>query len=246
MKTFKARGVVLRDVSVGESDKIVTLLLKGRGKLGASARGARKSNSQFLAAAQLFTYSDFVITQGKNYFAITQADVIETFYGLGDSYERLIAASRAAKLCDRVILEQEPCDDILHLLIYSLNALCKDRPPELVEAAFLLKFLQYSGFGPDFETCSLCGKVVTFQDAGKLGQFPAGLHGITCAACAGSANQAIRMWLAESTRQAAVYIVNSDVRNLFSFEAVPQVLVQLSEYGDFMLREHFDTTVNNN
>ena len=243
MKTFKARGVVLRDISVGEADKIVTLLLKGRGKLGASARGARKSNSKFLAATQLFTYSDFVITQGTNYFAITQADVIETFYGLGESYERLLAASRITKLCDRVILEQEPSDDILRLLIYSLNALCKDVAPELVEAVFALKFLQYSGFGPDFETCSACGKTVTDADAGKLGQFPAGLHGITCADCYRGTNQAVRLWLAQSSRQAAVYIVNADVRNLFRFEAVPQVLAQLLAYGDFMLHEHFDTTL---
>ncbi|MCL2616657.1 MAG: DNA repair protein RecO [Defluviitaleaceae bacterium] len=242
MKTFKARGIVLRETSVGECDKMVTLLLKGTGKLGVYAKGARRSGSKFLAATQLFTYSDFVLTQGNNFFALAQADVIETFFGLGGSYELLVAASRAARLCDRVVLEQEPCDDILRLLIYTQDALCKGKPPELTEAAFAIKFLAHSGLAPMFSACSVCGKPLESTDAGKQGLFPADQHGVICSGCyiAGQINLRIIGWLAESTRQAAAYVVDKEARRLFSFQAAPQVLEQLATYADTLLRIHFN------
>jgi len=239
MKTFKARGVVLREVSVGEADKIVVLLLKGRGKFGVSAKGARKSGSKFLAAAQLFTYSDFVITQGPSFFALAQTDVIETFYDLRVSYESLAAASRMAKLCDRVILEHEPCDDILRLLIYGFNALCKSKQPDLVTAAFALKFLEYNGLTPSFAVCSICQKQLTSADAGKQGRYSVGLHGAICAECAKALGQPANIWLSESTRQAAEYVISSRPNGVFSFEASSQVLSQLSSYTDHLLEAHF-------
>ena len=239
MKTFKARGIVLRETDVGEADKIVVLLLKGRGKLSASARGARKSGSKFLAAAQLFTYSDFVITQGPNFFALAQTDVIETFYNLRGSYEKLAAASRLMKLCDRVILEYEPCDDILRMLLYSLQALCKEKQPDLVTAAFALKFLEYSGLTPVFEVCSICQKNLTHSDAGKQGQYFAGMHGVICADCAKSSTLSARHWLSESTRQAAAYVINSQPDSVFSFQASQQVLDQLLSYSDRLVEALF-------
>ena len=203
MKTFVTRGIVLREVSVGEADKILILLLKGHGKLGASAKGARKSSSRFLDAAQLFTYSDLVITQGRGFYTLAQADVIETFYGLSESYERLEAASRLARLCDKVIMEHEPCDDILRILLYSLRALCREKPPDLVSAAFNLKFLEYSGLAPDIEG---------FRE-GRAARLSAG------------------------ARQAAAYVLGSDVPNMFSFTAAPHVLAQLSAYAGTEIEE---------
>ena len=239
MKTFKARGIVLREVSVGEADKIVVLLLKGRGKLGASAKGARKSGSKFLAAAQLFTYSDFVITQGQNFFALAQTEVIESFYDIRNSYELLCAASHMVKLCDRLTLELEPCDDILKLLIYSLNSLCKAKSPDLVTAAFSLKFLEYSGFAPSFDVCSVCRKSLSCFEAGGQGRYPADAFGLMCSRCSRQAGGRSLHSLSESARQAAEYIIRSQPRELFGFEAAPQVLTQLTHYTDSLFEAHF-------
>ena len=47
------QGLVLREVSYKESDKILTVLTRDGGKRTVKARGCRKKNSPLAAAAQL-------------------------------------------------------------------------------------------------------------------------------------------------------------------------------------------------
>ena len=105
MQTIKARGLVLREYEAGESDKRLLLLCKEHGRMMIYARGARKPKSKFMAAAQLFTYADYVITVGRGFHALAQAQVIESFYGLRTDYDRLTAAHLLAEVCEKTLLE---------------------------------------------------------------------------------------------------------------------------------------------
>ena len=54
MPTYQADAIVLRRLDYGETDRIVTLLTREYGKLGAIAKGARKGKSKVGAALDLF------------------------------------------------------------------------------------------------------------------------------------------------------------------------------------------------
>lgn len=235
MKSFKARGIVLKETFSGESDKYVVLLLKGLGKLSVSAKGARKPNSKFLAGTQPFTYSDFVIYDGGRFYTMSQIDIIESFYGLRSDFDKLCYANYFLELCDKILLANEECDDILILLLKTLSLVSKDKvAPELAARVFEFKFLQLNGYGPETDACSECG--------GELVP-PIFFHadGCICHQCNFAFPGAIP--ISPSTAQAIGYILNAAPERLFSFSAGAQTLTQLKQASKIFIDSHLNITI---
>ena len=157
MKTIKLRALVIKEYSIAESDKRLVLLGKGYGKIIVYARGARKPNSKFLATSQLFSYADYVLAQGSNFYSITQSSLIENFYNIRNDLDRLYVACNIVDICESTVLENVPCDDLLLLTLKSLKSLTKNTPPDFVKAVYLFRFFLYYGIQPTLEYCAVCG-----------------------------------------------------------------------------------------
>ena len=59
------RGIVLRGTDTKESDKILTVLTAGMGKLTVIAKGARSRRSRVAAAVQTLAYSEMVLSESR-------------------------------------------------------------------------------------------------------------------------------------------------------------------------------------
>ena len=230
MQTIKARGLVLREYETGESDKRLLLLCKEHGRMMIYARGARKPKSKFLAAAQLFTYADFVITVGRGFHALAQAEVIESFYDLRTDYDRLTAAHLLVEVCEKTLLENIACDDLLRLALKSLSHLSKPLlPPMHIVGVFFMRFYAYYGFAPEVDACVACGEDV---DSGAF--FSA--EGLVCAAH--KPGYGIR--LSHAAVLALRHIFGSDLTVAFRFKAHESVLRELWQSARMLWRFHFD------
>jgi DNA repair protein RecO (recombination protein O) len=175
MAIFKDRGVVLKEHAEGEADRRLTLLLHGRGKAAALARGAKKPGSGLRACA-LFSYCDFVIYDGGGFLSVTQADVIEPFFNVGAGYEIYRHACAALELADRAYYPEMPAGEALGFLLIALRAFDKGAaPPPLILAAFIFRLLKLEGFAPVFSGCAECGREDAFFFGGS---------GPLCGACA--------------------------------------------------------------
>ena len=64
-------GLVIREVKVGEKDKLITLLTAEEGLITISGKGLTSIKNKYAASAQLFTYSTFQLKKrGENYYIV--------------------------------------------------------------------------------------------------------------------------------------------------------------------------------
>ena len=75
----KTKGIVLREVKTGESDRILTILTPDSGMISAAAKGAQRLKSKLFAATGLFCYSEFLLFPSKNLYIVDEATPIEVF-----------------------------------------------------------------------------------------------------------------------------------------------------------------------
>jgi DNA repair protein RecO (recombination protein O) len=224
--TFSTKGIVIRESETGESDKSVVIITKSHGKIFVHCRGARKPKSKFLAGAQLFTYSNLIIYEGRGFYSLAQADVIENFYMLREDLDKLYAAVYFCEIYDKTIMPGMDCSEFGHLLLVSLAALVKGKQgTELIKTAFNLKFFHLFGVAPETEACVNCGKPPDVF--GKEGAF--------CLSCA----SAPFIKFSKAAFRAVRYVLDARIPEIFNFSVDQAVLKELEQACNLVLRTHF-------
>ncbi|GAB2552983.1 DNA repair protein RecO [Leucobacter ruminantium] len=169
---------MLRTQKLGEADRIVTLLTRGRGLLRAAAKGVRRTSSKFGARLEPFMVADLQLFEGRTLDTITQAETLAP-YGprITADYERYRAGSVMAETAER-LAEGAPSREQYALLVGALRTLAAGRiPPELVRDGYLLRAMGLAGWSPGFESCVVCGA------PGPHTAVAVQLGGVTCESC---------------------------------------------------------------
>jgi DNA repair protein RecO (recombination protein O) len=183
---LKLHAVVLRAVDYGESDRIVTLLTRERGKISAFARGARASRRRFGGALEPFTAvaAEARERAGSDLLGLDSVSVLRAHGGIRDDLARIACAGYAAELVRELVRDAEPHEDLFDLLVAYLGALdaAPARPAAL--RAFELGALRAAGLSPRLDACAACGAPLA---QGVRARFDPAQGGALCTACAGGA-----------------------------------------------------------
>ena len=91
-------GLVLRQVKVGEADRIITILTPELGVVSASARGSLRMKSALFSATGLFCYSEFTLSSGRSHYFVDNAQVKKVFHGISATIEGMALASYMAEI----------------------------------------------------------------------------------------------------------------------------------------------------
>lgn len=155
------KGLVIKEQTIGESDRLVTLLTADFGLVKAFVRRAKQLKSRLNSATTLFAYCDFSLYRSKDAFIVDDAVPIEVF-NLRQDIDRLTLAQYFAQLAYELSAEEQPQDELLRLTLNSLHLLCKgEKSITQIKAVFEFRALCLGGYMPSVLACDHCGTYET-------------------------------------------------------------------------------------
>jgi DNA repair protein RecO (recombination protein O) len=122
-RTYKATGINLKSMPLGEADRLVTILTREYGLVRAVAPGVRKQNSKLGARSGLFVVNELLLAKGRSLDKITQAETLESYPGLSKDLSKLAASQYLAELVLCYALSEQPQEELFELLNEHLKRL---------------------------------------------------------------------------------------------------------------------------
>jgi DNA repair protein RecO (recombination protein O) len=170
---YREQGVVLRTIKLGESDRIISVVTAGRGKIRGVAKGVRKTKSRFGARLEPLSHVSLLVYEGRDLDTISQAETIDHFRAIREDLDRMASAMTMLEVVDQVAQPDEANPRLYQMLVGALRALA-ERPAPLLVPAFFWKLLSLEGAHPLLAECAVCGA------ADELVAFDLALGGALC------------------------------------------------------------------
>jgi DNA repair protein RecO (recombination protein O) len=185
-RTVKTEAVVLRSFRFGEADRILHVYTADRGRVGAIAKGVRKTKSRFGARLEPFSHVELMLHQGSGELhTVTGVSLVDAHRRAREDPYRLSVGLVGAEAMLRLFVEEEQNERAFEALTRFLTAV--DTIPagghgraalDALALAFQLKLLWLSGYVPHLESCVECEGT-----ADLVGYLPRA-GGAVCNACA--------------------------------------------------------------
>ena len=187
-RTYKTEAVVLRSFRLGEADRVLHLYTLDRGRVGAVAKGVRKTKSRFGARLEPLSHVELMLHQGGGELqTVTGVQLLGSHRTAREEPYRLSAGLIGAEAMLRLFPEQEANERAFRALTRFLDLLDELEPNngrasvDPLVLSFQLKLLWVSGYLPHVTSCAECG-----ADAGLAGYSPRA-GGAVCVNCANGA-----------------------------------------------------------
>jgi DNA repair protein RecO (recombination protein O) len=199
-RAYTTEAVVLRSFRLGEADRVLHLYTLDRGRVGAVAKGVRKTKSRFGGRLEPLSHVELVLYQGTGELqTVTGASLVTSHDRARVDPYRLAVGLVGLEAMLRLFTEQEANERAFTALTRFLDALDETASRSTRAAldplglSFQLKLLWLSGYLPHLDACVECGAVdglvgylpsaggaVCGADSapGTIGLSPDGLNGI--------------------------------------------------------------------
>lgn len=178
-----ADAVVLSGVDYGESDRIVTLFTRQRGRLSAFAAGARKSKRRFAGALEPGTHLTAQLVESRgDLLRLEAVDIVQSFHRVRDDLPRIARLLYCLELIRELTRDHEPHAALFDALKDYLIRLDANEAGPSSLLLFELDALAQAGFMPQFSPCSMCG-----QPTGDRPRFDVQGGSVVCFSCSSRA-----------------------------------------------------------
>jgi DNA repair protein RecO (recombination protein O) len=153
-------AIVLRAVSYGESDRVVTLFGRTTGRVSALARGARKSQRRFAGGLGLGSVGEISVREraGAELLTLESFDVTASHGSFGTDVARMAHAAYVAELVSKLCAPRQVELAVFDWLASFLDLLDAEGASAERLRIFELGLLGRLGFGPVVAACAACGR----------------------------------------------------------------------------------------
>ena len=157
---------MLRSFRLGEADRVLHVYTADRGRIGAVAKGVRRTKSRFGARLEPLSHVELMLHQGSGELqTVTGADLRSSHHEVREDPYRLAVGLIGAEAMLKLFTEQEANERAFTALTRFLDLLDGIAPRATAPAldplalSFQLKLLWLSGYMPHLESCVECGAV---------------------------------------------------------------------------------------
>ena len=152
-------AIVLRSWPFGESDKIVSFLTEGHGKLTGIAKGAKRSKKRFVNSLEPFSFVNlnFQDRSRSSLAFILGCELQKSYKNLIASLEKIAFASYYVEITEGLLGEREQNRLVFDHLKKGLNRLEIEEASVTFLIDFELKLLSLTGYQPFLDSCRRCG-----------------------------------------------------------------------------------------
>ena len=185
-RSYRTEAIVLRSLRLGEADRILHLYTLAHGRIGAVAKGIRRTKSRFGARLEPLSHVELQLHQGSGELqTVTGVDLVRAHAATRDVSYRLNVGLIGAEAMLRLFTNEERNERAFTAVVRFLDALDELEPRPARAAldplalSFQLKLLWVSGYLPHLTSCAECGA----DDAPLVGFSPQA-GGAVCRACA--------------------------------------------------------------
>ena len=208
MGTIKVKGIVIKESNIGDFDKMLTILTPN-GKIGCSAKGARRPKSQLMAGSQFLCFGEYLLFKGSNTYTLNSCETIELFYNIRTDLDKLEYAANITKIIIDVTYENQNSYKILQLFLNTLYIIANsDIDLKFISSIFKMRLMSLLGYKPRIDKCCECGNK-------NINYFSFKDNGLKCDVCGRQDTGAIT--ISETTKTALRYINTAPAQKLFSF-----------------------------
>jgi len=173
---------------LGEADRVLHVYTLAQGRIGAVAKGIRKTKSRFGARLEPLSHVELMLHHGSGeLMTVTGVDLVRAHAATREDPYRLGVALNGAEAMLRLFTEQEGNSRAFEAITRFLDLTDELEPrgqrPALdpLALAFQLKLLWLSGYQPHTESCAECG-----AEPPLVGYLPKA-GGAVCRACSSGA-----------------------------------------------------------
>jgi DNA repair protein RecO (recombination protein O) len=238
-RTYKTEAIVLRSIRYAESDRILHLYTADRGRVGAIAKGVRRTTSRFGGRLEPLGHVELMLHQGSGELhTVTGVALLRSHHATRESSYRLSVGLVGAEAMLRLFTEQEANERAFGALARFLDLL--DETPQGVRPdldplglSFQLKLLWLSGYLPHIGSCANCGS------DGPLAAYSARAGGTVCTACSAGALALSSDGLAGMTALLRTPLADAPTAGMTergAREVLAVITSSYEEHGGFRLR----------